>query len=314
MDELLFKYFRGEASPEEKQKIGDWLQVDPDRNARQYKSARFIFEGLTIYADSRAVATPPQQTRTLQTLSRYVAGIAAALLLMVGAGYFMRERTLNSLSDQMTVMEVPAGQRINFELPDGSKVWLNADTKIEYPVVFAKGERRVKLSGEAMFEVSPNAKRPFIVETFATRVEVLGTKFNVLADPRSHKFTTTLLQGKVRVVNLLLDQHAIVMQPNDVVRLVGRNLSVSPLEDDSAICWTEGKISIKGIPFGELMTKFEKAYGVKIVIDRKTMPSIDYTRGKVRVSDGIDHALHILQHAADFIYERDEENNVITIR
>jgi ferric-dicitrate binding protein FerR (iron transport regulator) len=312
MDELLFKYFTGATTPEEKQRIGEWLDADPDRNGRQFKSARFIFEGMILHGDAHTATVRPLRMWTLRRVARYAAGIAASLLMIVGAGYLTQRRTYNTLAAQTTVMSVPAGQRLDLELPDGSKVKLNAGARLECPVVFAKGERRVKLSGEAMFEVTHDDAHPFVVETFASTVEVLGTKFNVRAE--AGKFAATLLEGSVQVVNLLGSQPPVILKPGEVANLVGQHLSVATLPDDSSLCWIEGMVSIKGADFGELMAEFEKAYGVKIVIDRQAMPSIDYTRGKVRISDGIDHALRILRHASDFTYERDEENNVITIR
>ena len=78
--------------------------------------------------------------------------------------------------------------------------------------------------------------------------------------------------------------------------------------------WTEGMISIKGLSFGELMHKFEKSFGVKIRIDRVRMPEVDYNHGKIRISDGVDSALRLLQMASDFTYTRSEDNGTIVIR
>ena len=68
------------------------------------------------------------------------------------------------------------------------------------------------------------------------------------------------------------------------------------------------------MPFDQLMQRFEKAYSIKITIDRNTLPEIDLQSGKIRVSDGIDYALHVLQQVADFTYSHDEEENEIVIR
>lgn len=310
MIELLFKYFRGEATPEEKQRIGDWLDADPVENGKQYKTARFIYEGSIIYR------RPPILARffTWRMMGRYAAGIAAAVALMTGAGYFAQQRMYDSLSEQLAVLETPAGQRARMVLPDGSQVWLNADTRMEYPAVFAKGERRVKLSGEAMFEVAHDTRCPFIVETFASEVEVLGTKFNVLAEAESNLFSTTLLQGRVKVTNLADNGDIVVMNPDEVVSLVDGRLSLENRPDPAALCWLDGQISFGGLSFEALMDKFEKAFGTTIVIECKAIPAAGYSRGKVRISDGIDHALRVLRHSIDFTYEKDEENNTIIIR
>lgn len=315
MTELLFKYFRGEATPEEKGLIGDWLEADPVENGKQYKAARFIFEGSVLHGKPqswfRFFARPMQGFRTA---GRYAIGIAAVVALVVGAGYLVRERTYNALSARMAVLETPAGQRAKMILPDGSQVWLNADTRMEYPAVFSKSERRVKLSGEALFEVAHDALCPFIVETFASEVEVLGTKFNVLAEAETHRFSTTLLQGRVKVTNLADSHDVIIMNPDEVVNLVNGHLFLENLQDSSSLCWMDGQVSFGGLAFDDLMSRFEKAFGTTIVIECEKLPDTGYSRGKVRVSDGIDHALRVLQHSIDFTYRKDETNNVITIQ
>lgn len=310
MIELLFKYFRGEATPEEQQRIGEWLEADPVENGKQYKTARFIYEGSIIYGRPAILA----KFFSWRMIGRYAAGIAAAAALVLGTGYFAQQRTYDSLSGQLAVLETPAGQRARMVLPDGSQVWLNADTRMEYPAVFSKKERRVKLSGEAMFEVMHDTECPFIVETFASEVEVLGTKFNVLAEAEANKFSTTLLQGRVKVTNSADNGDIIIMNPDEVVSLVNGRLSLDNRADSSALCWLDGQVSFNGLSFEELMDKFEKAFGTTIILECKTIPSAGYSRGKVRVADGIDHALRVLQHSIDFTYVKDEENNTIIIR
>lgn len=83
---------------------------------------------------------------------------------------------------------------------------------------------------------------------------------------------------------------------------------------DAVECWTNGLIDITDIPFDQLMRKFELAYDVNIVIERDSLSQIRYTRGKVRISDGIDHALSMLALAADFTYEYDRHAGEIVVR
>ena len=110
------------------------------------------------------------------------------MIVAVGAAYLGKVVYHHSLSEREMSICVPAGQRMQMTLADGSHVQLNAGTTLEYPVVFDRKARRVKLSGEALFEVTHDSSHPFIVETFATDIQVLGTKFNVLADSGSELF------------------------------------------------------------------------------------------------------------------------------
>ena len=236
-------------------------------------------------------------------------------LLVFAGGYVAHQRTYEAISDRLTAVHVPNGQRIEITLPDGSRVWLNSGARIEYPVVFKKNLRSVKLSGEALFDVRHDAECPFEVETFATKINVLGTKFNVIADETYDRFSAALLQGRIKVTNLLDPRRQeIVMKPDDIVNLSNGRLFVETIRDPEALCWTEGLVRISGLPFDELMAKFEQVFDVKIVIARNSIPDIGKISGKIRVNDGIENALHILQYAADFSFEKDEETNVVTIR
>lgn len=188
------------------------------------------------------------------------------------------------------------------------------EPRLEYPLVFAGGERRVKVAGEAMFDVEHDPAHPFVVETFACDVEVLGTKFDVTAEEREGLFSAALLRGSVKVTNRLTPGEQFVLKPNEEVRLAGRRLNLNAIGSMDDYLWTEGMISIKGLSFGELMHKFEKSFGVKIRIDRARMPEVDYNHGKIRISDGVDSALRLLQMASDFTYTRSEDNGTIVIR
>lgn len=223
----------------------------------------------------------------------------------------MRAHTYGEIASQITSFETPAGQRVSMNLSDGTHVWLNAGSRIEYPVIFDRKERKVKISGEAMFEVTHDADRPFFVETFASEIEVLGTKFNVIADEARSLFSTTLLEGRVKVSS---GDQQVILQPDEVVNLIDGHLMVVHNNDPVAMQWPEGIISMKGISFEELMSKFERIYDVRIVYECERIPTIEFASGKIRVSDGIDHALRVLQHVADFSYERDEEHNIIRIK
>lgn len=99
------------------------------------------------------------------------------------------------------------------------------------------------------------------------------------------------------------------------VRMEYNHFIVEHIDDPEAVeCWTNGLIDITDIPFDQLMRKFELAYDVNIVIERDSLPQIRYTRGKVRISDGIDHTLSMLALAADFTYEYDRHAGEIVVR
>ena len=156
-------------------------------------------------------------------------------------------------------------------LQDGTTVCLNAGARLDYPVRFGK-TRRVKLSGEAMFDVDHDAAHPFVVETFACDVEVLGTKFNVAADETSRDFSTALLRGKLRVTNKLTRDDEIVMNTNDFVSLSGDRLALRSIDNSDDYLWPEGIFNLAGHNFGEIIERLESLYGVRSSSKRRRAP------------------------------------------
>ena len=134
-----------------------------------------------------------------------------------------------------------------------------------------------------MFDVEPDADRPFIVETFACDVKVLGTHFNVIADEAKNLFSTALFRGKVAVVKHLSDE-SVLMDENSVVNLKNGHLQIAPIEDPDEYRWPEGIITLNRMPFDQIVEKLERYYDVKIVIERSELPVIKYQSCKIRVS------------------------------
>ena len=173
--------------------------------------------------------------------------------------------------------------------------------------------RRVKLSGEAMFDVDHDAARPFVVETFACDVEVLGTKFNVTADEASRGFSTALLRGRLRVTNKLTRGDEIVMNTNDFVSLSGDRLALRSIENTDDYLWPEGIFNLAGHNFGEIIERLESLYGVTITVEKTASPELNIIRGKIPVAMGLDYALRALQKITPFEYDQ-ADNKTITIR
>lgn len=312
---LLLKYQENTATDAEMEQVLDWLDADPahrrelDELDRAYAAS--ALHGTEALPRMRA---SKRRSGAMRRIVRYALEAAAVVAVGFGLGQVLMEHRIGEWAQRTTTLEVPAGHYISMKLQDGTTVWLNSGTKLEYPLVFAQGERRVRVEGEAMFDVRHDAAHPFVVETFACDVEVLGTKFDVVAEQAGGIFSAALLRGSVKVTNRLAPREQVVLRPNEEVRLVGGHLNLDRIDNPDDYLWTEGKISIKGLSFEELMRKFEKSFGVKITIEGTQMPAVNYNHGKIRISDGIDSALRLLQKAGNFTYTRNEEDGTIVIR
>lgn len=293
--------------------IADWLEDSPE-NLERYTAMRREFEAAIIHTPEATPVREPRRRRLLMRGIAAAAAVAAVVILSVAGSRYLADRKFDELAGMQMSFTVPAGQRININLHDGTNVWLNSGSRIEYPVAFSNADRRVSIEGEAVFDVSHDTSRPFIVETYACDVEVLGTHFDVTADSKEDVFSVALFNGSVKVTNRLDAAEQYILSTNERVKLVGGDLVASELEDRDEYLWTEGLISVKGLSFETLMRKFERDFGVRIIIERDLMPVTDFNYGKVRISDGVDFALRMLQLRADFTYSRNEQDGTIIIR
>lgn len=313
----LLKYLACAASRKEEESVEEWLASDTDGSRRkQYREAHLIYDGMTLYDNTAEQEIPVRRPNVFRIVAGSLAAAAAAAAIAVGGARFGRQSAVRSLSTEMRTVSVPAGRSLEMALEDGTKLWLNSGTTLEYPVVFPDDSRNIRLvEGEAMFDVARDASRPFTVSTFASDITVTGTRFNVRADEQEGSFSAALLSGEIRLRSNIGNKEEYILKPNDIVTMLDGRLYVGKIQDPGSVdCWTKGLINISGVPFDELMRQFETSFGVNIVIERDSLPQIRYTRGKVRVSDGIDHALSMLKLVSDFTYVKDERTNTVTIR
>ena len=190
------------------------------------------------------------------------------------------------------------------------KLAMNSLSELQYPTFFAGNKREVKLKGEAFFDVTHNEKMPFVVETQKYNVEVLGTSFDVEAYPDSKDFLASLVRGKVKVVSNTNAQEEIFLSPNEQVYTVNGKLSVRDIPDMDAFNWRDGILSFKGDSFLKIMGKIEKCYDLKIIVAKSPAPQKEFF-GKIKISDGVDHILRVLQKNTQFKYRWDDNMRVV---
>ena len=283
----LFRFCAGETTADENDRIAAWLDENPEEHQRRLNDVHSMYL-VSILCESETTQ-PARRSARLTSFRRYAAGIAAALLVGFAGNYAFFAHRLNGWAEQQTVIEAPAGQHVRISLNDGSEVDLNSGSRLIYPAIFSSKE------------------------TFAYDVQVLGTDFNVIADEAKGQFSTALFEGRVSIHNHR-NSERIVMEPNTVVRLENGYLYVDKLESRDEYLWTEGILSFRNDSFDEIVEKLRKYYNVEIEIRCAALPKVTYGRLKIRISEGIEHALRILQLASDFTYEYDHDRNRIIIQ
>ncbi len=164
-------------------------------------------------------------------------------------------------------ISTPSGGQYEVDLPDGTKVWLNAASSLKYPGSFASGkERRVELTGEAYFEVAHNSALPFRVETPRQKIEVLGTNFNVSAYEDEPVVKTTLLKGSVKV-SIPNTSFSNQLKPGEEASRINDRLVVETVNTADAIAWKNGLFIFNDEPLESIMRKVARWYDVEVIYE-----------------------------------------------
>lgn len=308
--ESLYNHFRGGASDEELSAVRKWVETDP-KNRESYLKQREIFDIIQL------AEVPEEKTESRKTISISLRGliraaVLAGIVLLSGIYFVMKEQQHVNLA--MNSITVPAGQRVNLVLSDGTRVWLNSRTEFSYPAAFSGKNREVFLDGEAYFEVNKRANETFVVHAGRGDIEVLGTKFNVEAYSDADAICTSLLEGSIRMVDKDYPDTYITLSPGNLAYLNKQGeMSANPIENYDLYRWRDGLICFKDTKFGELARRFEKCYGIRIIIKNEKLLEYECS-GKFRISDGIDYALRLLQKDAKYTFERNTEDTEIYIK
>lgn len=183
--------------------------------------------------------------------------------------YTIKDQTESAAVSYNTIA-TPVGGQYQVNLPDGTRVWLNAASSIKFPSSFAKlKEREVQLSGEAYFEVVHNEKMPFIVKTKSQEVLVLGTHFNVNSYDDESVTRTTLLQGAVlaRKLNFRGDNKDHVLLKSGQQAVLDKSFTVKPVDVEEVTAWKDGNFLFNDTDLKDIMKQLSRWYDVSVDYD-----------------------------------------------
>lgn len=308
-DKLLQLYFEGRTTEEQSRLITEWLDADA-ANMKHYQQLCRLYEIGFWHEEPETVVISLKEKFRWRVILREAVKIAAVFILGFTLNYWLNQGVEEDIA--MQTVYVPAGQNAQLTLADGSKVWLNAGSTLNFPTRFVEGKRQVTLEGEGFFEVKANKEKPFIVSTSTYDIKALGTSFNVNAYKQSEEFETALLTGKVEISDRITD-HTISLTPNNRAVLMNNGLSVVPIESTDYFLWREGILYFDE-PLTEVLDKLKLYFDVNIDVNNKSvLENKRHCTGKFRTRDGLDHILSVLQLTNHFIYKKDEEKNLIII-
>ncbi|GET31391.1 iron dicitrate transporter FecR [Prolixibacter bellariivorans] len=184
-------------------------------------------------------------------------------------------------------LKVPRGGEYYLVLADGTKVWLNSESTLRYPVKFLGDERRIELTGEAYFEVTKNKHKPFRVVSGTQIVTVLGTKFNISSYPEDSLTYTTLVEGHVNVAlkdNPSVERSLVPNEQSSISRL-DRQISIRAVDPSRYVAWKNGRFIFKDERLGDIMHTLSRWYDVQVIFSNQRAKDIQFTGNLERYSD-----------------------------
>lgn len=186
----------------------------------------------------------------------------------------------------------PRGGQYQVVLPDGTKVWLNAASSLKYPTAFSGKEREVSLKGEAYFEVTRNKSQPFIVQVNDMQVQVLGTRFDIMAYVDEKVVKTTLLEGAVKVAK---GNHSSLLKPGEQASInqTAEKINIARVDVDDVIAWKEGLFRFGGNDITVILRQITRWYDVEVSY-QGPVPEV-YMGGEVSRNMNLSEVLRVLE-------------------
>ncbi len=317
-------HLSGNATEAQAEALAAWLQADPD-NRKFFQEMQALWDASEEEAASPPVDTGRAWARVEEKLDRLEGGsgsgsaiiprrmipntywVAASIVLLLGmALWFLWPTKKDTMAGPEVVINTQ-DKRQEIELPDGSRVWVNQRSAFSYEE--KEGSRRVKLEGEAFFEVTPDPERPFLVLTDGATTRVVGTSFNVRAYPDEEEVRVDVLSGWVEV-SLDVAGEKVDLREKEAARVVVENRVLEKVEEASpnATAWKEQVLYLEGILLRDAVRDLERFYGADIRLANENAGNCDINIGEIRDQE-LESVLQLITEATILRLEETGENS-----
>jgi transmembrane sensor len=316
---LAGRHIAGEATPEEEKEFNAGLEQYPDYKLRY--DALKSFWGESKQRDAIDVEKAYQKVKARLDVAPIAKGrvknfypllfkIAAVLVVGVLLGYIALTVNVRKEWEYVTWQEKhnEKGERSEITLPDGSKVWLNADSQLKFPNGFS-ALREVYLSGEAFFDVKKNPVKPFIIHLKKGNIRVLGTSFNVKSFDDDRVIETSVVSGKVAFIPVVGRQQEDTLYLTQNTKAIynkesGKSISLQANSADDR-SWIDGKIIFRSSSLEEVGKVLERAYGKKIILDNPSLKNCKLTA--TFQNNVLEEIIEMIAATKDFQYTSTEK-------
>lgn len=325
IDSLIINVLGGVANAGDEETLGQWM-AQSSANRQYYTQIRDIWESTNadvtsfdkerafrrfqMRVASRAFSEKKTGRFVFSRFLRWTAAVVVAFVLGSVSVYTLNRYTQ---STNLYSVTVPLGSKSKIDLPDHTKVWLNAGSKLTYAQDFAKRNRSVSLEGEAYFEVAKNPHMPFTVNGKEMAVKVLGTKFNVRSYGEDPTVDITLLEGSISLTNHLTENNIpYLLKPNEKATLNKKSgqMTIETVQASDWSEWTRGKLVFDAERFGQIIRRLEREYNVTIRVQDKDLMNRKFY-GDFRKAQSIQEIFDIMTASNQFRYKFKE--SILTV-
>lgn len=214
-------------------------------------------------------------------------------------------------SSTMAKLVVPYGKRSELTLSDGTRVWVNSGSVLEFPSVFKGKTRKVSLSGEMYLEVAKDSQTPFIVQTSDLQIKVYGTKFNVNAYQDNSSQSVVLVEGSVGVKSAS-DKETLLVA-NEMFTYSDRQWDKKAVDVSQYVSWKEGYIILNSTPMSEVLKYVERYYNLTFNIPDHHQLEQHRCTGKIYLSNDLDNVMETVSLLSSTRYKREDKTIYIDI-
>ena len=318
---VLFKYLRNELSEDESLKVEAWYNSS-DENKKileQLYYTQFIdnciktMETVSIEDNWNKFKNKIENNSNKENTNSFKPNFWKKALtnaaFLTGVVFVIGISVLFFNNTTTYIVATTVGQRSQFLLPDGSKVWLNSSTELAYKTSLWTFTRKVELVGEAYFEVAPKKLSSFVVDSKGVETRVLGTKFNIRARASEDRVVTTLLQGKVQVDYPFFDEK-FILSPNEVLEINVKNKQYelfNSLLAKNVLLWINGKLNFDQVKLIDITDCLEQHFDVDFTYVDESLKSERFTCN-FSTDDDLNDILFALSLTKGFKYTYDNKN------
>jgi len=278
-ERLIISFLEGNSSIEESDKLIIWIN-ESEENRKHFMLLKNLWESSrdvpvsTEKAMKRIFQRTQFRSKTIifwQLWQKVAAVLLFPLIIASLWLVFNKETSEKKAGSELIEVFAPFGSYTSFELPDGSKVWLNAGSSIEYPEQFSRRNRMINMTGEAYFEVKSDKNNPFLLNTPYFIVKATGTRFNVMTYLDDNQPAVTLIEGKVSVCRQDKNGNQVLisaLQPDQhmIYNTLNGNSEVYTEDIYKYIAWKDGKLVFRNDPLSEVARKISRQYNVDVEI------------------------------------------------